>query len=127
MVLLFFPLAFSSVCMDEMCQVAASYDRYEKLDAQVLGLSVDSPFVNRKFAAECGARFPILSDFNRQVAQKYDVMYDDFHGLEKVAKRSAFVVDREGKIAYAWVSEDAGVMPDFDRILEAVERVTSAR
>lgn len=120
-VILFFPLAFSAVCSDEMCHVAATYDRYERLDAQVLGISVDSPFVNRKFARECGASFPILSDFNREAAEKYDVLYDDYYGLERVSKRAAFVVDRDGRVVYVWVSDDAGRFPDFDEILEAVE------
>lgn len=88
-VLLFFPLAFSSVCTDEMCSVAADYQRYEELDAQVLAVSIDSPFASQKFAQECGATFPILSDFNKEVIDLYDVRNDDYGGLEGVADRSA--------------------------------------
>lgn len=120
-VLLFFPLAFSSVCTDEMCSVAEDYGRWKEMDAEVIGISVDSPFANQKFAEECGATFPIVSDFNREAARAYDVLNEDYYGLEGVAYRSAFVVARDGTIVYAWETEDAGVVPDFEEILEAVE------
>lgn len=119
-VLLFFPLAFSSVCTDEMCSVAEDYGRWKEMDAEVIGISVDSPFANQKFAEECGATFPIVSDFNREAVRAYDVLNEDYYGLEGVAYRSAFVVARDGTIVYAWETEDAGVMPDFEEILEAV-------
>ena len=120
-VLLFFPVAFSAVCTDEMCQVAESYARWESLDAQVLGISVDSPYANAQFAEHCGASFPILSDFNRDVIRAYGVLNPDFHGLKDVAYRSAFVIDRKGNVAYRWTSEDAAVMPPFDEIHAAVQ------
>jgi glutaredoxin-dependent peroxiredoxin len=120
-VLLFFPVAFSAVCTDEMCTVAESYARWEKLDAQVLGISVDSPYANAQFAEHCGASFPILSDFNREVIRSYGILNPDYHGLRDVAYRSAFVIDRAGKIAYSWASEDAAVMPPFEEIHAAVE------
>jgi peroxiredoxin len=119
-VLLFFPLAFSSVCTDEICGMAEHLGRWDGLNAQVLGLSVDSPFVVQKFARETGAGFPILSDFNKEAMTAYDVIYEDFFGLHGVAKRSAFVVDREGVIQYAWVTDDADDLPDFDAIRIAV-------
>jgi peroxiredoxin len=120
-VLLFFPVAFSAVCTDEMCTVAESYARWEELDAQVLGISVDSPYANAQFAEHCGASFPILSDFNREVIRAYGILNPDYHGLKDVAYRSAFVIDREGKVAYSWVSEDAAVMPPFEEIHAAVQ------
>ncbi|HSW28846.1 MAG TPA: redoxin domain-containing protein [Longimicrobiales bacterium] len=119
-VVLFFPLAFSRVCTAEMCQLAEDWPRWEGVGATVLGISIDSPFVNRKFAEETGVPFPILSDFNKEAATVYGVLYPDFHGMKGVAKRAAFVVDRSGKVAYAWVSEDSGLMPPFDDILAAV-------
>lgn len=120
-VLLFFPLAFSSVCTAEMCSVAENYAAWEGLDAEVIGISVDSPFVNQKFAQECNAPFPILSDFNKKASEAYGVLSENFAGLNGVSKRSAFVVDREGIIQYAWVSEDPSVMPDFDEIMSALD------
>lgn len=115
-VVFFFPLAYSSVCTDEFCQLAENYSALSDLDAEVLGISVDSPFVVQKFAGDTGADFPILSDFNKKAIYAYDVVYEDFFGLHGVAKRSAFVVDRDGVIRYAWVTDDAGVLPDLDEI-----------
>jgi len=124
-VLLFFPLAFSSVCTEEVCTMAERYDRYLELGAEVIGISVDSPFVPRSFAEECGADFPILSDFNREAVDAYGIRNDDFFGLEGVADRSAFVVDGDGTIVYAWSSEDASLLPDFEAIRGAVEGASS--
>lgn len=119
-VVLFFPLAFSSVCTDEVCRMAEDYARWTALDAEVLAISVDSPFVAQKFARETGAAFPVLSDFNREAVRAWDVMYEDYFGLRGVAKRAAFVVDRQGVVRYAWVTEDSGELPDFEAIRSAV-------
>ena len=121
-VLLFFPLAFSSVCTEEMCTVAENYAAWRALDAQVIGISVDSPYVNVKFAEECKAPFPIASDFNKNVSADYDALVDDMGGLKGVTKRAAYVIDRSGTIVYAWEGENPGVMPDFGAIMEAVEK-----
>ncbi len=120
-VLLFMPLAFSSVCTDEMCQMAESYGEWTAIDAQVLGVTIDSPFVTAKFATETGAQFPILSDFNKTTINAYDVAYEEFFGMHGVAKRSAFVIDKQGVIQYAWSSDDAGQMPPFGEVKAAVE------
>ncbi len=121
-VLLFIPLAFSSTCTEEMCTVAGEWALWEELNARVLGISVDSPFVTSRFARECGAPFPILSDFNRTATEAYGVRNDDFYGLEGVAHRSAFVIDRSGTVVYAWCSEDASRLPPFDEVEDAVRR-----
>ena len=119
-VLLFMPLAFSSVCTDEMCQMAENYAGWTDLNAQVLGVTIDSPFVTAKFREETQAPFPILSDFNKTTIRDYDVAYDEFFGMNGVAKRSAFIIDRDGVIRYAWSSDDAGVMPPLGEIRERV-------
>ena len=116
-VLLFFPLAFSSVCTTEMCAVAENYSAWQELNAEVIGISVDSPFVNQKFAEDCDAPFPIVSDFNKTASEAYGVLYEEFAGLKGVSKRAAFVVGSDGRISYAWVSEDPAIMPDFDAIM----------
>lgn len=123
-VLLFFPLAFSRVCTDELCAVRDRWDAYRELDAVVLGISVDSPFVTSRFREAEAIPFRILSDFNRQVVSAYDVVYEDFWGLRGVAKRSAFVIDREGRIRYAWVTEDADIVPDYEALEAAVREAT---
>jgi peroxiredoxin len=122
-VLLFFPLAFSSVCTAEMCRVAEDWERWREVGGTVLGISVDSPFVNLKFAAECGARFPILSDFNREASDVYGVLNDDYFGMKGVADRAAFVIDGEGTVRWAWHTDDDSVMPDFERIRDEVAKL----
>ena len=120
-VLLFFPLAFSSVCTAELCRVTSDWVEWDELDARVFGISIDSPFVSKRFREEEGIGFPLLSDFNKTVAAEYGVLYEDLIGLKGVAKRSAFVIDRNGVVVYAWVSEDSGVEPDYEAIKRAVE------
>ena len=121
-VLLFFPLAFSGVCTKEICTVAEDYGAYEKLGARVIGISVDSPYVNVKFAEACNASFPIVSDFNREATNAYDVYRPDLGGLQGVSERAAFVIGKDGRVAYAWVGEHPGVFPPLQEIKEAVAR-----
>ncbi|MDX1623465.1 MAG: redoxin domain-containing protein [Gemmatimonadota bacterium] len=121
-VLLFFPLAFSSTCTAEMCAVRDEWERWEELDAAVYGISVDSPFVTERFREEHRLPFPVLSDFNREVAEAYGVLYEEFYGLEGVAKRAAFVIGQDGKIAFSWVSDDASLEPDYEAVRKATER-----
>lgn len=117
-VLLFFPLAFSGVCTEEVKEMAADLDSFHELDAEVVAVSVDSPFVLRQFAEACDAEFPIVSDFNREAVRAYHVLNPDYFGLENVAHRSAFVIDRDGTIAYSWTSPD-----DSPPDIEALKRV----
>lgn len=119
-VLLFFPLAFTSVCMKEMCSVSDSIQEYKDLNAAVYGISVDSPFTQEKMAAEDNLQFPLLSDFNKQVATAYDVLFEDLLGFKGVAKRSAFVIGEDGTILYAESSDDPKQLPDFDAIQKAL-------
>lgn len=119
-VLLFFPLAFSSVCTEELCAVRDDWSGWEALDADVYGISVDSPFVARRFREELGLPFPLLSDFNHDVGAAYGVLYEDYFGLRGVARRAAFVIGADGRVAYAWVGERDDVLPDFDALRAAV-------
>jgi peroxiredoxin len=119
-VLLFFPLAFSSVCTEELCAVRDDWSAWTELDADVFGISIDSPFVTRRFREELGLPFPLLSDFNHDVGAAYGVLYEDYYGLRGVARRAAFVVGIDGRIAYAWVSDRDDVLPDFDAVRGAV-------
>ncbi len=119
-VVLFFPLAFSGVCTAELCSMADDWSSWDELGAAIVGISIDSPFVNVKFKEETGVPFPLLSDFNKEASAAYDVLYEEFHGMRGVSKRSAFVIDREGIVRYSWVSEDAGVMPPLDEVKQAV-------
>ncbi len=120
-VLLFFPLAFTGVCTNEMCAVRDSLQQYESLNAAVYGISVDSPFAQEAFAKKEGINFPLLSDFNRTACKAYDAHYEDFIGFAGVAKRSAFVIDENGTILYSSSSDDPKVLPDFEAIQKALQ------
>jgi peroxiredoxin len=119
-VLLFIPLAFSPVCTTELGTVRDAWEGWADLDASVFAISVDSPFVTAHFRDIEDFPFPVLSDFNKDVSRTYGVLAEDLAGLKGVAKRSVFVIGGDGRIAYAWVSEDAGVEPDYDAVRAAV-------
>ena len=119
-VLLFFPFAFTGVCTEETCSVRDDLSSYEELDAQVLGISVDSPFAQEAMALKEGLNFPLVSDFNKNASKAYDVLYEDFIGFEGVSKRSAFVVSKDGIITFAWSSDDPKQLPDFEAIKDAL-------
>ncbi|MEN8661197.1 MAG: redoxin domain-containing protein [Lentimonas sp.] len=120
-VLLFFPLAFTSVCMKEMCDVSAGISDYNDLNAAVYGISVDSPFAQEQMAKVDGLKFPLLSDFNKEVSAAYDVLYADLLGFKGVSKRSAFVIDENGIITYSESFEDPHDLPNFDAIKAALQ------
>lgn len=120
-VLLFFPLAFTSVCTDELCHMRDNLSAYEKLDAEVLAVSVDSPFTLEKFREEQNLNFSLLSDFNKEVSRNYGALYEDFvFGMKGVSKRSAFVIDKEGQVRYAEVLDNAGDLPNFEAVKETL-------
>ena len=116
-VLLFFPMAFTGVCTAELCAMRDDIGTYQGLNAQVLGVSVDSPFTLAKFKEEQSLNFPLLSDFNKEASQAYDSMYETFaFGLKGVSKRSAFVIDAQGVVQYAEVLDSAGDLPNFEKV-----------
>ena len=119
-VILFFPLAFSSVCTEEMCHFRDNWAAWSGLGCKVFGVSIDSPFVTDKFRTELNIPFPILSDFNKTVSASYDALHADLMGLKGVTKRAAYVVGSDGKIAYAWEAEIPKTQVDFDAIKAAV-------
>lgn len=118
-VLLFFPLAFSSVCTKVMCTVRDAWRDWEHLEARVFAISVDSPFVTDRFREEHALPFPVLSDFNKEVARAYGVLHEDLLGLKGVAKRAAFVIGPGGTVSYAWVSDDPRLEPDYEEVKAA--------
>jgi len=115
-VLIFFPLVNTGVCFNEMCTLRDSLHDYDKLNAKVIAVSVDSPFAQKLWVEKENFNFTFVSDFNKEISKKYECLYEDLIGLKGVAKRSAFVIDKSGVLRYAWVSEDAGVLPDFKEI-----------
>lgn len=122
-VVLFVPLAFTSVCTKEFCSVRDSVSSLQNDNTQVVGISVDSPFALDAWAAKEGYNFPLLSDFNKTVSSSYGALYDNLLGFNGVSKRSAFVIDKSGTVRYAWVSEDARNMPEFDTIRSCLQQL----
>lgn len=116
-VLLFFPLAFTSTCTAELCSVRDDISNYSGMDAKVFGISVDSAFSLKKFKEEQNLNFELLSDFNKEASTAYACLYDTFVlEMKGVSKRSAFVIDAEGIIQYAEVLESAGEIPQLDQV-----------
>ncbi|MCW3090615.1 MAG: peroxiredoxin [Ferruginibacter sp.] len=124
-VLLFFPLAFTSVCTKELCSIRDNISIYNNTNAQVLGISVDSLYVLNKFKQEQNLNFPLLSDFNKEASKAFGVLYDVFPAFEMqgVSKRSAFVIDKEGIVQYAEICASPGDLPDFNSIQQLLNRL----
>jgi len=121
-VLAFFPGAFTSVCSHEMNTFEKRLDELTAHGATLFGISIDTPFALDEFRDELGLSFELLSDTNRELVNAYDVATDfgDI-GVEDIAERAVFVIDGFGTITYAWVGENAGVEPDYDEVVAAVE------
>jgi len=124
-VLAFFVGAFTTTCTKEMCEFRDSMARLIDLNAQVVGISVNDPFSNKAFAEKNRLPFPILSDYKREVIKKYGLEMSDFAGLHgyTVAKRSIFILDKNGVVRYVWVSEEPRVEPNYGEIQKALEQI----
>lgn len=123
-VILFFPLAFTSVCTAELCEVRDNISTYAGLNADVIAISVDSPYTLAKFKEEQKLPFDLLSDFNKEASLAYDSYYETFTmNMKGVSKRSAFVVDASGIVQYAEVLDNAGEVPNFSAIQQTLETI----
>lgn len=122
--LLFFPLAFTSVCTKELCSVRDDIGFYNDTNAEVFGISVDSLHTLNKFKTEQNLNFNLLSDFNKNVSTAYGALYETFgYNMKGVSKRAAFVIDRDQVIRYAEVLENAGEVPNFPEIRAVIEKL----
>lgn len=119
--ILFFPLAYSSVCTKEMCNMRDNMKLYNSLNANVVGISVDSFYTLKEFKKSNNLNFALLSDFNKEVSTQFNTIYDDFFGMKGVAKRSAFIVNQDLVVEYTEILEDAGQQPDFKAIQEVLK------
>jgi peroxiredoxin len=124
-VIAFFPGAFTSVCTREMCTFRDSMQTLNRLNAQVVAISVNDPFTNKAFSEANKLQFPILSDYGRETVRKFNVFHEDFAGLKgyTAAKRSVFVLDDKGVVRYRWISEDPGKEPNYDEVKDALARI----
>ena len=115
-VLLFFPLAFTSVCTKEMCDVSAGLSAYSGLNADVIGVSVDSPFAQEAWAQKEKIGITLASDLNKTTAKNYETLLDDLIGLGSVSARAAFIIDKDGVIQYSEQTPTPKDLPDFEAI-----------
>ena len=120
-VLLFFPQAFTGTCTTEMCTMSDNFNMYKNMNAEVLGISVDGTFVQKAFANANKINVPLLSDYNKEAVQKYDVLLPEFaHGMKGTAMRAVYVIDKGGVIRYVEVTKSPGDLPNFDALKNAV-------
>ncbi|ARM76880.1 peroxiredoxin [Acidianus manzaensis] len=124
-VLAFYPGAFTSVCTKELCTFRDSMAKFNSINAQIIGISVDPPFSNKAFKDQNKLNFLILSDYNREVIKKYNV-YWEFPALPGyiLAKRAVFVIGKDGKIKYKWVSDDPTKEPPYEEIEKIVKELS---
>jgi len=119
-VLLFFPLAFTGVCTNEMCDVTSGLAAYEQLGAQVIGISVDSPFAQEAWANANKIRITLVSDLNKTVTKAYDVLFPNLAGVGDTAARAAFVIGKDGKVKYAEQTPTPKDLPNFEQVKAAL-------
>ena len=124
-VLLFFPFVFSGVCDKEMCTFRDDLAKYNSLNAQPVGISVDSVYALKVFAQTYGLQFPLLSDFNKKVSRAYGALHETWvaMGYKGVSKRAAFVLDKKGILRYKWVTDNPGEEPPYDEIVAALNKL----
>ncbi len=124
LVILFFPQAFTGTCTAELCSIRDNYALYHTLNAEVIGISVDSLFTLGAYKKDQNYQFDLLSDFNKTTSPAYDSLIEEFaFGMKGVSKRSAFVVDKNGIIQYAEICEKVTDLPDFDQIKATLEKI----
>lgn len=115
-VLLFFPMAFTSVCTKELCSATDDYSEYENLDAAIYAISADSPFAQEAFAKASKISIPLLSDMDSKVINSYGVLAADRFGFPGIAMRAAFVINKDGVVTYKWIGNELSDFPDFNAI-----------
>ena len=122
-VLLFFPLAFTSVCTSEMCGVTAGLSEYSGQNADVIGISVDSPFAQEAWAQKEKIGITLASDLNKKTAQAYGTLLPDLIGIGSVSARAAFVIDKNGIVQYSEQTPSPKELPDFNKVKETLAKL----
>ena len=121
--LLFFPLAFTSVCTQEMCDITAGLNAYSGENVDVIAISVDSPFAQEAWAQKEKINVTLCSDLNKKVAEAYGVLLPDLIGLGSTAARAAFVIDKQGVIQYSEQTPSPKELPNFQAIKETITKI----
>ncbi|MDI1314582.1 redoxin domain-containing protein [Prosthecobacter sp.] len=115
-VLLFFPLAFTGVCTQELCDITAGLSSYSDLNADVIGISVDSPFAQEAWAQKEKIGITLVSDLNKETTKAYDVLFPGLAGIGDTSARAAFVIDKNGVIQYSEQTATPKDLPNFDAV-----------
>jgi glutaredoxin-dependent peroxiredoxin len=122
LVIHFFPLAFTGVCTTQLCTVRDTFGTHQHHGAEVLAISVDTPFTLARFKSDQNLPFTMLSDFNKEVSRSFGAYYEEFvMGMRGVSKRAAFVLDEQHHVIYSEVLESAGDLPDFESIQQTIK------
>ena len=122
-VLLFFPAAFTSVCTQEMCDVSAGLNAYSGLNADVIGVSVDTPFSQEAWAQKEKINLTLASDLNKEVTKKYEVLFPMLAGVGDTAARAAFVIDKNGVVQYSEQTPTPKDLPNFAKVKETLAKL----
>ena len=122
-VLLFFPLAFTSVCTSEMCDITAGLQQYKGMNAEVIGVSVDSPFSQEAWAQKEKIGITLASDLNKKTAEAYGVLLPDLIGLGAVSARAAFVIDKNGVVQYSEQTPTPKDLPNFEAVRQTLSKL----
>lgn len=121
-VLLFFPLAFTGVCTTEMCDITSGLSAYADLGADVIAISVDSPFAQEAWAQQNSIKLTIVSDLNKTAAKAYDVLFPGLAGIGDTSARAAFVIGKDGVIKYAEQTPTPKDLPNFEAVKAALAK-----
>ncbi len=120
-VVLFFPLAFTGVCTQEMCDVSQGLSAYADLGATIYAISIDSPFSQDAWAQKEKITIPLLSDLNKKTAEAYGVLLPDLAGFGAASARAAFVIDKQGVIKYSEQTPTPKDLPNFNAIKDVLK------
>jgi len=115
-VLIFFPAAFTSVCTSELCDITSGLNAYSSLNADVIGVSVDTPFAQEAWAQKEKIGITLASDLNKEVIKKYQVVFPMLAGVGDTAARAAFVIDKHGVVQYSEQTPTPKDLPNFEAI-----------
>jgi glutaredoxin-dependent peroxiredoxin len=119
-VLIFFPAAFTSVCTQELCDISAGMNGYSGLNADVIGISIDTPFAQEAWAQKEKIQIPLASDLNKEVIKKYEVVFPMLAGVGDTAARAAFVIDKNGVVQYSEQTPTPKDLPNFQKVKETL-------
>jgi len=115
-VVLFFPAAFTGVCTQEMCDLTAGLPNYSALNADVIAISVDTPFAQEAWAQREKINLTLVSDLNKETTKKYDVLFPMLAGVGDTSARAAFVIDKNGVVQYSEQTPTPKDLPNFEKV-----------